>query len=506
MLTITTTHNPATDIGYLLHKHPDKLQTFELNFGRAHVFYPEATQERCTAALFMEIDPIDLTRRGRRAGSAPDSLLQDYINDRPYTASSHLSVAITKIFGTALSGRCNEMPELVVTPIPLEAKVASVHSVNGPELIKSLFEPLGYEMDIETLPMDPAFPSWAEGHHHNLTLRSQDKTLRELLTHLYVLLPALDNQKHYWINQDETDKLLRFGEGWLDDHPARQTISRRYLRNNRNLTERAQEQFEERAAARAESADEDDNPDVLSNPDDPDSPDQNDTAQVTPTAPADDRPRPNPETELERPMSLQNLRIQAVMQELRDSGAKSVLDLGCGQGQLLKEILTEPQVQSVTGVEVSHRSLGTAKRRLKFNQLTPGLQSKLTFIHSSLIYRDPRLSNADAAVAMEVIEHIDPPKLDAFEDAVMATARPRTLIITTPNREYNILFPNFNTTFRHRDHRFEWTRAQFQEWAQTAALRNGYTVAFKGIGSHDEDHGPPTQMAVFTKSGPLPQA
>ena len=190
MLTITTNHQPATDLGYLLHKHPDRLQTFELPFGNTHVFYPEARNERCTAAMVLEMDPIRLTRRGGRSDSAPQNLIQEYVNDRPYAATSHLSTAIAKVFGTALSGRCDAMPELAQTPIQLEIGVASVRSHHGPDLIRRLFEPLGYQVETETPPMDPGFPEWGEGRHHNLTLKSRSHTLRETLVHLYVLLPA----------------------------------------------------------------------------------------------------------------------------------------------------------------------------------------------------------------------------------------------------------------------------------------------------------------------------
>ena len=487
MLTITTTHNPATDIGYLLHKHPEKLQTFDLSFGKAHVFYPEASEERCTAALILDVDPIDLTRRSRKAGSTPESLLQAYVNDRPYTASSHLSVAIAKVYGTAMSGKCNEKPDLATSPIPLEVKVASVRSRRGQELITKLFEPLGYQVNIETLPMDPMFPSWGEGNHHNLTLSADDKTLSQLLTHLYVLLPALDNQKHYWINEDEIEKLLRFGDGWLDSHPARHTISRRYLGHRRNLFAEAQAQFDERARPQEEDPQEEDPQNIG-----PDTAQEDGQTSI----------QSEKEQDLERPMSLNSLRMQAVLQEVRNSGATSVLDLGCGEGHFIKQVLNEPQLKSITGLEVSMRALGIAERRIKPEQMTPDMQAKLNMLQGSLIYRDTRLKEAGAAiaaVAIEVVEHIDPPKLDAFEDAILEYARPQTLIVTTPNHEYNVLFPDLKGPFRHRDHRFEWTRAEFQEWAQAAAGRRGYSVAFKGVGQEDETRGAPTQMAVFTR-------
>ena len=483
MLTITTTHQPATDLGYLLHKHPDRLQTFEIPSGKAHVFYPEATPERCTAALMLEIDPIRLTRRGNPGGSTPESLLQEYVNDRPYTASSHLSGAIKRVFGTAMSGRCKDRPDLVGKPMSLEARVTSVRSRRGAEIIQRVFKPLGYTVTTETLQMDPRFPDWGDGHHHNLVLSSESRTLRELLIHLYVLLPVMDNQKHYWISRDEIEKLMRFGKDWLSSHPERDIISRRYLGHRRSLTAQAQEQFENEPSENEELAE---------------LPAEEGTAEPQQAGPAQPI-RVTREDVLEKSISLAERRNQAILEELRSCGATSVLDLGCGEGNLLRDLMKESQLARIMGMDVSLRSLEIAERRLRLRDMPPEQRKRLTLAHGSLIYRDPRLAGADAAVAMEVVEHIDATKLGAFEDAILGSARPRTLIVTTPNREFNVLFENFKGPFRHRDHRFEWTRAEFQEWAGGAAERRGYSVSFRGVGDENETHGAPTQMAVFTR-------
>ena len=478
MLTITTTHQPATDLGFLLHKHPDRLQSFDLPFGAAHVFYPEAGEERCTAAMMLEVDPIRLTRRGKGSSSTPNHLLQDYINDRPYAATSHLSSAIAKVYGTALSGKSNERPELAQQPIPLVSKVSSVRSAHGDSLIRRLFEPMGYEVETNTEPLDPSFPQWGLGIHHDITLHSEHLTLREALTHLYVLLPALDNEKHYWIGDDEVEKLMRFGEGWLAQHPAKAIISQRYLRYHRGLVNQAREQIEATEAAESEAET---------------------TSRDTPASDADGEDEPGKvqpparERDLEGPMMLGEQRILAVLAALRKSGATSVLDLGCGEGQLLARLLEEPQLKSVTGLEVSQRTLEVAQRKLK-----PEQRPRVTLLHGSLTYGDKRLAGYDAAVAMEVVEHIDPPKLDAFREALLGIARPRVLIITTPNFEYNTVFDNPLPRFRHRDHRFEWTRLEFRQWAQESAQEHDYEVAFQGIGEPHDIHGHPTQMAIFT--------
>src|SRR6266576_878773 len=154
LLTITTTHQPATDLGYLLRKNPARVQSFEQSFGVAHVFYPEATAERCTAALLLEIDPVGLVRN-RRGPAGEGRSLQQYVNDRPYVASSFLSVAIADVFGSALAGKSKERPDLVATAIPLEASVSVVRSRGaGEELLRKLFEPLGYTVEAQRHPLD----------------------------------------------------------------------------------------------------------------------------------------------------------------------------------------------------------------------------------------------------------------------------------------------------------------------------------------------------------------
>lgn len=231
LLTITTTHQPATDLGYLLHKHPARLQSFGLAFGQAHVFYPEATDARCTAALLLEVDPIGLVR-GRGATS------DQYVNDRPYVASSFLSVALAEVFRSALAGNCKDRPALVDQPLPLEATIAALPCRGGDEILERLFAPLGYRVASEGRPLDPRFPDWGESPYRTVTLSGTTR-LRDLLAHLYVLIPVLDNEKHYYVGDDEVEKLLRRGEGWLGAHPERDLIARRYLKHQRSLTDEA---------------------------------------------------------------------------------------------------------------------------------------------------------------------------------------------------------------------------------------------------------------------------
>ena len=465
LLTITTTQRPATDLGYLLHKNPARLQSFPLPFGTASVFYPEASPDRCTAALLLDIDPVGLARPGSGAGNnAP--WLERYVNDRPYVASSHLSVAIASVFNSALAGRSRERPELAEQAIPLEARLPTLPSREGPDLVRQLFEPLGYHTTVQDHQLDEDYPEWGASPYFSVGLKGTVR-LRDLLAHLYVLLPVLDDAKHYWVGDDEVDKLLRFGAGWLADHPRQELISSRYLKHQRSLVRQALGQLL-------------------------------DAGQTDPDALA--RRQQQGEERLEAPLRLGEQRVQAVLTTLREVAATRVLDLGCGEGRLMSELLREPAIRSVTGVDVSHRALELAHRRLRLDALPAAQRERVNLLHGSLTYRDQRLAGYDAAVAMEVIEHIDPPRLAAFEETIFGAAQPAAVIITTPNAEYNALFENLSAgEFRHMDHRFEWTRRQFQDWAGRVAERRRYGVRFRSIGSEDNSLGAPTQMGVFTR-------
>lgn len=463
LLTITTTHAPATDLGYLLYKNPARVQTFELAFGKAHVFYPQATPERCTAALLLDVDPIGIVRN-QSSPSGEGFALRQYVNDRPYVASSFLSVAIAQIFGSALSGKSKERPELAQTAIPLEVTLAVLPCRGGEALLRRLFEPLGYAVTATAHPLDEEFPEWGISPYYTVTLKATCR-LSDLLTHLYVLIPVLDDEKHYWVGEDEVDKLLRFGESWLAQHPERELITQRYLKHQRYLARQALRQLLD-----------DDQPEI------------------------DTEEQPKDETALEQRVGLNAQRISAVTTALQQCGAKRVLDLGCGEGHLIRSLLTDPTFEEIVGMDVSYRALELARERLNLDQLPPRQQLRIKLIQGSLMYRDERLAGYDAAAIVEVIEHLDAARLAVFERVVFEFARPGAVLITTPNVEYNVKFEGLSAgALRHRDHRFEWTREQFQEWANRVAAQFAYTVRFLPIGPEDEGIGSPTQMAIFTQ-------
>jgi 3' terminal RNA ribose 2'-O-methyltransferase Hen1 len=464
LLSITTSHQPATDLGYLLGKHPERLQSFELAYGKAHVFYPVASAERCTACLLLDIDPIGLVRNHR--GGPDDATLARYVNDRPYVASSFMSVAIARVFAAALGGVSKERPDLANTPIPLVIDLAVVPSRGGERFLRALFEPLGYEVAAERMLLDEQFPDWGCGPYLRVSLRRTAR-LAEALGHVYVLLPVLDNYKHYWVGQDELEKLLDHGAGWLVTHPARDEIVRRYLKHQRRLTREALERL---------LADE---------------PQDGDDADAT---------KEHEEQALEARVSLDDARRAAVCSELEASGARSVIDLGCGEGKLLSRLARRKQLTRIVGVDVSPRALEIARERLHLDELPERRRERIELFQASLTYRDARFAGFDAACAIEVIEHLEPSRLGAFERVVFELARPAMVIVTTPNAEYNARFESLPAgKMRHRDHRFEWTRAELEGWARAVAGRHGYAVRFAAIGEVDPVLGPPTQMGVFTR-------
>ena len=468
LLTITTTRSPATDLGYLLHKHPDRVQAFATAAGPAHVFYPEATPQRCTAALLLEVDPVALVR-GRAGQNTPntDGELAQYVNDRPYAASSMLAVALKEAFRTALTGRCDARPGLAVSRIPLSIGVPALRCRGGPELARTVFEPLGWAVETASQLLRP--PQWGTSPYVDLRLTGEQR-LADALNHLYVLLPVLDDAKHYWVSTDEVDKLIRAGGDWLAGHPAKELITRRYLSHQRKLT----------ASALARLADADDTePGELDN-------------AVTDADHEEDKEQGS------KPLAVQ--RKEAILALIKERGARRVGDFGCGAGTLTRALLADKHIEKIVAIDVSARALQFAARDLRLERMPQRQRDRLQIFQSALTYRDDRLAGLDAAVLMEVIEHVDPERLPALERAVFGFAAPATVVVTTPNAEYNPLFDTLPPgAMRHRDHRFEWTRAEFAAWAAQVAGAYHYQVAFHPVGTEHPDAGPPTQLAVFDR-------
>lgn len=344
LLTITARRSEALttpgDLGFLLHKHPDKVQSFGVYAGTAHVFYPEVSAQACTAAVLLEVDPIALVRR--RSGRGDAFALGHYVNDRPYVASSLLAVAMGKVFRSALNGQCAGFDDLVEAPLDLTISLPAVPG--EPDLVRRLFTPLGWEVRAEPIAFDTTRPEWGAAPLVSLTLAGSVR-LKDALSHLYVLLPVLDESKHYWVGRDEVDKLLRAGDRWLPGHPERDLVAHRYLAGQRDLREDALSRLAELDDRTAEAT----------------------SASAAPDAAASDAAAPDAAVS---PRPLVRLRHEAILDVVRDLGPATIADVGCGSGALLGGLLKVQGVARVIGTEVSDLALSTAATRLNVESMT----------------------------------------------------------------------------------------------------------------------------------------
>jgi 3' terminal RNA ribose 2'-O-methyltransferase Hen1 len=439
------------------------------------MLYPEATEARCTFALLLDVDPVGLVRGNGKDGG----LLDQYVNDRPYAASSFLTVAMAKTLRTALAGRCEARPELARQPMPLSALVTPLPVRGGADLIERLFAPLGYRMAVEAVPLDTEMPDWGSSPYVTLRLEATCR-LADLLNHLYVLIPVLDLKKHYYIDADEIEKLLAKGGAWLPAHPERNLIARRYLRRHSALAREAIARLAEQDAGTEETeAEPDSQPDA--------------DGVVEPV-------KNLAEARLEKPLRLHEQRLDRVTEVLKASGVRRVVDLGCGGGKLLKRLLAEKQFTEILGVDVGIQDLEIAARRLRLDTLSERNRARIKIVQGALTYRDRRIEGFDGAALVEVIEHIEPDRLGSVERVVFELARPGLVVVTTPNREYNAKFEGMRPgQLRHPDHRFEWTREEFRSWVDRIAARFGYGARIEAIGEEDPALGAPSQMAVFER-------
>ncbi|MED5803035.1 3' terminal RNA ribose 2'-O-methyltransferase Hen1 [Gordonia sp. Z-3] len=441
-----TVQLPATDLGFLLYKHPDRVQRFATSQGGATVFFPVASPELCSVVLHVD-----------GAGAKVDRAegMGRYVNVVPFAASSRLVVVLGKVFGDALAGRCATRPELVDNRWPMTLTVPSVPT-GGRCSPAELFEPLGWTVQTSAQPLEP--PQWGDSEFVTISL-SGVHTVRDALRHLSVCLPVLAGAKHYFVDDAEVDKLQRLGDGWLDTHPRRDDIAAGYVKHVRSLTDEAVMRL---------------------------------AGDVTTAQPADDA-----NAVPERRASLARHRREWVVESLARAGARSVLDAGCGEGRLLAELVTALPGAQIAGVDVAPAMVDRARERLQRWRGTSVWQS-------SLMYTDPRCRGFDAVVLMEVIEHIEFDRLPTAMSSVFDEMAPRTVVITTPNHDHNEAY-GLAGQWRHPDHRFEFTRADFAQWCASVAEEYRYRVTIDGVGEPVEGLGAPTQCAVFTRDDSSPQ-
>ncbi|HEV2237608.1 MAG TPA: methyltransferase, partial [Ktedonobacterales bacterium] len=459
-------------------------------------------------ALLTEVDGIGLVR-----GPAAVAGLDQYVNDRPYVANSLTSVALNVAFRTAMGGVCKALPERVAEPMRWDVMLPAVACDAGAESIAAIFAPLGYDVATERLPLDPTFPAWGPSDVYAVRLAGT-QTVADLFNHLYVLLPVLDNAKHYYVTESETEKLLAHGGAWLAAHPARALIARRYLRYKRPLITSALGRLRDTDAPDAPGDEAELAAVAIAEPGEPNAASAA-AAEAAPASAAGDGDAPataEPDASAvptggARDPGLHAQRLAAVMAAVRDSGATSLADVGCGEGRLLALALAEPGLTRILGLAVSTRALALAARRLRLDPLPPAKRARLAIAQGSVLYRDRRLEGFDALALVEVIEHLDAPRLGAMERVIFEHARPRRVILTTPNREYNTVWASLaEGAFRHEDHRFEWTRAECQAWADRVAAIYGYTARRSEVGPSDAALGAPSQMVVLDRADQTPSA
>jgi small RNA 2'-O-methyltransferase len=203
------------------------------------------------------------------------------------------------------------------------------------------------------------------------------------------------------------------------------------------------------------------------------------------------------ETAPVEPTDLHAARIDAVLEALDRTGATAVADLGCGDGVLTRRLLERARIERVVAVDLSALALSALERCTPRHDRESG---RLSLTHGSFAEWHAQVAGVDAAVLLETIEHVDPSRLSEVERTVFDAYRPATVIITTPNQEFNVLYGLADAEFRESSHRFEWTRARFERWARRVARRYGYHVAFSGVGEGHYLLGSPTQLAEFSRA------
>lgn len=461
LLSITCEHEHSQELSWLFHKNPDKIQSFNIIAGKAFVFYPEYSDKKVKICLALDIDTVTLVRKLKLP--LDSHLLQHYVNDRPYVVSSFMSTAISNVFSSALNGNCKDKPELIDVIFPFEVEISVLKVIGGESLIKKFFEPLGYEVETESFNLDEKFENWGKSRYYKVKLKN-NLTLKDLLSHLYVLIPTFDMEKHFYIGNIEAENFLKKGESWLKTHPEKETIIKRYFRklgkySNYILSKLNENQEDE-------------------------------------------------EKELEidievkkKKESLQTIRINTIFDKLCELGTKTVADVGCGEGKLLRLLKNKPQFQKICGTDVVYKNLIIAKDKLDLDEVATHNLEKINIFQSSILYKDDRLKEYETICLIEVIEHIEEDRIVFLEKIVFGYLNTKNVLISTPNSEYNnVYMPENSDSFRHEDHRFEWNREEFKNWVEKICNNFNYNADFFGIGDYNEQFGYPTQAVILKRN------
>ncbi|EGW40788.1 3' terminal RNA ribose 2'-O-methyltransferase Hen1 [Desulfosporosinus sp. OT] len=461
-LAIKATGEGAKMLSFLLSKNPQNLYDRMEKGHRIRLTYTVFSDSEVEAVIFVTPDPVELVK------NSPDTYeITQYINDREFVVSSIFCSYIRSALGTALNGRPkDEYLDWAKHAFLLTIGFGPVATDLPDVAIKQLFEPLGYRIEIERGQAAYNFQLKERSSARFINLQGT-LTVQNALKHLFVLIPVLDNYRHYFIDEREIEKLERYGEGWLADHPLKDLIIKRTLRF-RELIDQVGENF-----------------------------DQADTNADT------NNEALTPELELKSQpvVRLNELRYQRVVKIVENLPAReSIVDFGAGEGKLSARLGFIPGVQEILAVEPTEKEQLRALKRFSEASRKDDFISPI-LIWGSLFYYDEQLRAKDVMILNEVIEHIDESRLPRVMDTILGSYKPQVLLITTPNVEYNTVYQMDDQAVRHKDHRFEWTRSEFSEWTHTLARNYSYDVQLDGIGEEVEGYGHPSQIAIFTRQG-----
>lgn len=456
-LAIKATGEGAKMLSFLLSKNPQNLYDRMEKGYRVRLTYTVFSDSEVEALIFVTPDPVELVK------NSPDTYeITQYINDREFVVSSIFCSNTRSALGTALNGRPKEeYLDWAKHAFQLTIGFGPVATDLPDAAIKNLFEPLGYQTEIERGRADYNFQFKERSSARFINLQSK-VTLQNALQHLFVLIPVLDDYRHYFIDEREIEKLERYGEGWLADHPLKELIIKRTLRFRELIDQMVLNSHQTELINEA----------------------------VT----------PEPNISSQPVVRLNKLRYQRLVKIIEDLAAReSIVDFGAGEGKLSVRLGFIPGVKEILAVEPTEKEqlralkrFSEASRKDDFIAPTP--------VWGSLFYYDEQLCGKDVMILSEVIEHIDESRLPRVMDTILGSYKPQVLLITTPNAEYNPVY-QMEEGIRHKDHRFEWSRAEFAEWTYCLARNYAYEVQIDGIGEEAEGYGHPSQLAILTRQG-----
>jgi 3' terminal RNA ribose 2'-O-methyltransferase Hen1 len=444
-LSLTVRGSNADVVSYLIAKNPNNPYERDEKGFKVRLVYPKFSKEEIQFVIYVKPDPIDLVRN-----SSDLYDITHYINDREFAVSSLFITTIRKALGTALNGKPDEeYLEWVGHEFEIELSFGPVATDLRDKEIVDLFEPIGYKVEIER-----GVSNIREKSSAGFVTLSGRQSVQSALKHVSILIPVIDNYKHYFLDEREVEKLDRYGEGWLEEHPMKQMIVKRALRFNALIS---QSQFYEK---KQRNSNYDENPKVR----------------------------------------LNDLRYEHILNYIKTLPQReTIVDLGAGEGRLSVQLGFLEGVKEILSIEPSNKSRIRAIERFQQVNTKEGYVEPQS-LSGSLFYFDSRLQNKDVIVLCEVIEHIEEDRLPKIFDTILNDYCPKTLIVTTPNQEYNVLY-EMDDEMRHDDHRFEWTRPQFVQNVESWTEQTPYQVSIQGIGEEHEAYGHPTQMAIFRREG-----